>query len=78
MLTDAQIKKLKLPPSTQKAPDKYPFGNGLRLFVYANGKKIWFIDYRHDDKRRHHAMLNSNQSGMVSASMAKARLLGFV
>ncbi len=51
MLTDANIRKLKPPPTTQKAPDKYSFGNGLRLFVYANGKKIWFIDYKHGANR---------------------------
>jgi integrase len=51
MLTDAQIKKLKPPPPSQKAPNKYPFANGLRLFHYANDKKIWFIDYRHEEKR---------------------------
>lgn len=50
MLTDNQIKKIKPPPPDQKAPDKYPFGHGLRLFVYANGKKKWFIDYQFDGK----------------------------
>lgn len=50
MLTDAQIKKLKPPPKTQTAPNKYPFGHGLRLFHYANGKKKWFIDYQHGGK----------------------------
>lgn len=51
MLTDANIRKIKLPPVTQKAPRKESFGHGLRLFVYANGKKIWFIEYRHESKQ---------------------------
>lgn len=52
MLTDANIRKLKLPALSQKAADKYSFGHGLRLFVYANGKKIWFIEYRHEGKQQ--------------------------
>jgi integrase len=50
MLTDMAIKKLKSPPATQKTPDKYPFGNGLRLFAYANNKRKWFIDYQFEGK----------------------------
>jgi integrase len=52
MLTDANIKKLKRPSATQKAADKHSFGHGLRLFHYANDKKIWFIEYRHDNKQK--------------------------
>jgi hypothetical protein len=35
---------------TKAAPNKYPFGNGLRLFHYAKNKKKWFIDYQHAGK----------------------------
>ena len=52
MLTDANIRKIKLPPVTQKAPHKECFGHGLRLCVYANGKKKWFIEYRHKGKQK--------------------------
>jgi integrase len=45
MLTDMQIRKLKPPPPDQKHPNKEPFGNGLRLFVYSNKKLKWYIDY---------------------------------
>lgn len=50
MLTDSQIKKLK--PPTIKTVDKYPFGHGLRLFVYRSGAKSWVYDYQIDGKPR--------------------------
>lgn len=52
MLTDSQIKKIKIPPADQKAPDKYSDGGGLQLHVLANGGKYWRMAYRFDGKRK--------------------------
>ena len=51
MLTDINIRKLKLPPKSQKPADKHSFENGLYLYVYANGIKRWFINYRFGGKQ---------------------------
>ena len=37
MLTDAKIKKLPIPPATQKSPDKYSDIQGLQLHVFSTG-----------------------------------------
>ena len=52
MLTDSQIKKVKLPPEDQKAPDKYSDGQGLQLHVFANGGKYWRMAYRFEKKQK--------------------------
>lgn len=39
MLTDVKIRKIALPPATQKTPDKYSDGGGLQLHVFSSGGK---------------------------------------
>lgn len=41
-LTDSQIKKIKILPADQNAPDKYSDGDGLQLHVLANGGTLFF------------------------------------
>lgn len=52
MLTDSQIKKIKIPPADQKAPDKYSDSGGLQLHVLANGGKYWRMAYRFNGKQK--------------------------
>lgn len=50
MLTDAKIKKLPIPPATQKSPDKYSDIQGLQLHVFSTGRKSWYMAYRFEGK----------------------------
>lgn len=52
MLTDAAIKKIKRPPPTQTAPDKYSDAHGLQLHVFGTGRTTWIYAYRIDGKQR--------------------------
>ncbi|TEU27930.1 tyrosine-type recombinase/integrase [Alkanindiges illinoisensis] len=52
MLTDAKIKKLPIPPATQKSPDKYSDIQGLQLHVFSTGRKSWYMAYRFEGKQK--------------------------
>jgi Arm DNA-binding domain len=52
MLTDSQIKKLKNPPVSQKAPDKHSDGGGLQLHLFGHGGKYWRMAYRFNGKQK--------------------------
>ncbi len=52
MITDAKIRKLKVPLKSQLHPDKLPFGEGLQLHTFASGRKtfIFCIPFRKQAK----------------------------
>ncbi len=50
MLTDAQIKRLPIPPKTQKCPDTYTDYDALQLHVFNTGRKSWLFNFRWSGK----------------------------
>ncbi len=46
MLTDAQIKRLPMPPKTQKRPDTYTDYDALQLHVFNTGRRTWVYAFR--------------------------------
>jgi integrase len=52
MLTDAYLRKVKLPPADQKTPNKHSDEKGLQLHVFANGGKYWRMAYRFEGKQK--------------------------
>lgn len=52
MITDAKIRKLKVPPKSQLHPDKLPLGEGLQLHTFASGRKTFIFAYRFENKQK--------------------------
>lgn len=46
MLTDAQIKRLPIPPKTQKRPNVHTDYDALQLHVFNTGRKSWLFNFR--------------------------------
>ena len=50
MLTDAQIKRLPIPPKTQKRPDVHTDYDALQLHIFNTGRKSWLFNFRWNGK----------------------------
>ncbi len=46
MMTSAQIKRLPIPPKTQKRPDTYTDYDALQLNVFNTGRRTWVYAFR--------------------------------
>lgn len=71
MITDAKIRKLKVPPKSQLHPDKLPLGEGLQLHTFASGRKTFIFAYRFENKQKTLTIGNYPRISLVEAILLK-------